>query len=135
MDATQRESEAARSASRRRMILLAPVWGPVFIVVGAKAVLQEMLGAERPASGGTAPLKGGLSRFPLVMTAGLTMVFAAVFSTWLALGLPPEGLARIPVALVAASLASSLLFFPMVLVAAALVMGAVEKKARRASSE
>jgi len=117
------------------MILFAPVWGPVFIVVGAKAVLQELRSTGRPASGEVAPLTGGVGRFPLVMTAGLTMVFAAMFSTWLALGLQPEGLARIPVALVAASLASSLLFFPVVLVAAALAMGAAQKKARRASSK
>lgn len=112
------------------MIILAPVWGPVFIVVGAKGVLQERRRAGRPTSGGAAPQTGGVSRFPLVMTTGLTLVFAAAFSTWLALGLPPEGLARIPVALVTASLASSLLFFPVVLVAAVLEMGAVQKKAR-----
>ncbi|WP_225850739.1 hypothetical protein [Streptomyces sp. HPF1205] len=134
MDAKERERqfEVARSASRRRMILLAPAWGPVFIVVGAKGVLQAMRDTGRRTPGGAAPQKGDVIRFPLVMTAGLTMIFAAVLLTWLTLGLPPQGLARIPVALLAASLTSSLLFFPVVLVAAVLDMGAVQKNARRA---
>lgn len=61
------------------------------------------------------------------------MVFAAVLSTWLALRLPPKGLPRIPVALLAAGLASSLLFFPVVVVAAAIDMAGVQRKSRRAS--
>jgi hypothetical protein len=86
----------------------------------------------RRTPGGAASQKGDVIRFPLVMTAGLTMIFAAVLLAWLTLGLPPQGFARIPVALLAASLTSSLLFFPVVLVAAVLDMGAVQKKARRA---
>lgn len=46
----------------------------------------------------------------------------------LVLGPPPEGLARLPMGLVVAGLASSLLFFPVVPVAAVLTLDAAQRK-------
>jgi hypothetical protein len=114
------------------MILLAPVWGPVFIVVGARQVLHERRGRALPAR--MAPARedaADVGQYALLLTAGLTLVFMAVFLGWLAFALPPGGFARIPVALVAASLASSVLFFPLVFVTAVLSMGAAQKSAQR----
>lgn len=115
------------------MFVTAPVWGPVFIVVGIRDLLRLVPGTRRPIDGGSAPRKGHVVRFGLFMTVGLAAIFTAMLVSWLAFGLPPKGPARFPVALVAAGLASSLLFFPVVVVSASLDMGVAERRARRAS--
>ncbi|SEG64237.1 hypothetical protein SAMN05216223_107242 [Actinacidiphila yanglinensis] len=115
------------------MFVTAPVWGPVFIVVGVRDLLRLVPGTGRPIDGGSAPRQGHVVGFGLFVTVGLSAIFTAMLVSWLAFDLPPEGPARVPVALVAASLVSSLLFFPVVVISASLDMGVVERRARRAS--
>ncbi len=100
------------------MIAIAPVLGPVMIVLCTRQLLR---GSQRNPPAHAAPGLRGWGQAHgslLALTATLTTIFTATSWCWLAFQLPPAGPARIPVALLAGSLTSSLAFFPSLLVLA-----------------
>lgn len=105
-----------QAIARRRLLLLWPVFGPVFFAVGLRQTVAGR-GAGDAAQG--VPRSNAVRRQSLLFAVGLAAAFALASWAWIHWALPPHGsVGRIVASLVAGDLASSLVFWPWVVISA-----------------
>lgn len=102
--------------ARRRLLLLWPVFGPIFFVVGLRQAVAGR-GAGDAAQG--VARSNVVRRHSLLFAVGLAAAFVLGAWAWLRWALPPRSAeGRIVASLVAGDLVSSFVFWPWVLISA-----------------